>query len=537
MFVMTRRLIPYIAFLFACAGGHAAAAETVVLKGCLEGGSRHLYLGTVGDSQVYTLTGNTSALTKYVQREVSIEGNIDQSSQPSPSFHVLSLKHVFEAPQAKLNVSFGDSSIWKHERDEKYGIEFAHPPAWSRIPDSEWSMVEPNFAADQDAVIVGRFGAPLDLYPNSNFVDGTFGIFVNPRITNPQSCAQFGSAESRFISSHVAGGIEYSTFADVGAAAGTDYMHRDFHTFQNGLCYQISFEFGEWDTANSDTGCTVPPVKEADEWKVIDPLLATVSFSKPSIPMTPNESGASAAPRVMDFKASSDTADTAANRGQITLSWQTENADYVQLSYQCFPAPNGAGVSISEANIQRGCENNAMHLGGDMRPNHSPNASVEMLFGNFLRPEPISIRVTLTPFSRAMAYPTASKSLTVQVDAFNPFPGGVPAANGHVTLTYTPGVGASGRYRQGSPLTIQWRDNGSLRDACVNLYLVQDDGKGGLSYRLHIGDACLKPVRAGSYRWTIPNNYAGSGYRIFARAPGGSSSGSGAEFEIVPGGR
>lgn len=398
-----------------------ASAAQVVLKGCLQGGSDQLYLTTLSDSQSYKLTGNTSPLIKYAWREVSIEGAIEESRSPFPLFHITRLKQVLDIPQPRLTPSLQDSSLWQRETNAKYGIEFLHPRAWGRIPDPDWSMVRPNFAADNGAVIVGRFSMPRDLYPDSNFVGGTFGIFVNPQITNAQSCAQFGDADPRLLSSSTAGNIEYSVYAITGGAGGTSYGHRDFHTFQNGLCYQISFEFAEWNTANSDTGCTVPVLKEADEIKIVDPLLAAVAFSKPTASVLPNQNAAPAAPRVIDFNATPTTADTAANHGRITLSWQTENADYVQLSYRCFPAPNGPGVTILEENVQRACANNAMKLGDSIRPNRSPNASLTVLLGNFLQPEPISIAVTLTPLSRATAYPSASKSLTVQV---NPFPRG-----------------------------------------------------------------------------------------------------------------
>ena len=81
-------------------------------------------------------------------------------------------------------------------------------------------------------------------------------------------------------------------------------------------------------------------------------------------------------------------------------------------------------------------------------------------------------------------------------------------------------------------MTIRWRDT-LPHDPCVDLYLVQDDGRRGQKYRLQIVDSCLSPGRSGSYKWTIPEKYLGSGYRIFARTPGGSSSGLGPSFSIT----
>ncbi len=528
---MTRKLISYVTCLFTFTHGYALAAEQVVLRGCLKGGPGDLYVATSGTTQPYKLTGNTAALTRYIDKEVSLEGSVSVS--PEPSFAVNALKQVFDVPHPTLQASFTDPAFWRHETDATYGITYAHPIAWTRVADSEWSMANSNFAAGDGAVVLGRFQIPTELYAQSNFVGGAFGVFVNPQLTNAQSCAQFGDADPRLRSSRIVGHVEYSAFSAGGAAMGTYYSGRDFHTFQNGLCFQISFTFAEWNTANSDTGCSVPSLQEPEELRIVDSLIGAISFSQPANSVLPNENSAALTPRLIDFEASSETADIATNRGRITFSWKAENTDYVELSYTCFPRPKGAGVAISEENIQRDCENNAIHL-YDMRPNHSPYSSAAVLFGNFLQAQPISITVMLTPFSRATPYPAAAKSITVGVVAFNPFLTGVPASNGNVTLTYSPGVDANGSYRQGSALTIQWNDNFSSRDPCVNLYLAHDDGNGGMGYRSRISDACLKPARGGSYKWTIPNTFSGPGYRIFAITPGSSSSGSGPAFAILP---
>ncbi len=398
-------------------------------------------------------------------------------------------------------------------------------------------MVQPNFPASDGAVVLGRFQIPRELYPGTNFSGGAFGVFVNPRLMNAQSCAEFADADPRLRSSRRIGAAEYSTYTARGGAMGTFYSHRDFHTFQNGMCFQISFEFAEWNTGNSDTGCTVPSLKPVDELKIVDPLIGAISFSLAVNPRLSNENSSHLTPRVIEFKASSEMADPAANRGRITFSWKAENTDYVELSYRCSPALKGAGVVISEENIQRDCENNTLPLDSGMRPNHSPDSAAVVLFGNFLKAQPVSITVMLTPFSGATPYPAAAKYVIVGVAPFNPFPAGVPAPNGYVTLKYSPEVRANGNYQQGSALRIQWNDEFSFRDPCVNLYLAQDDGSGAMQYRDHIGDACLKPARGGSYQWIIPNTFSGRGYRIFAITPGSTSSGSGPAFAIAPASR
>jgi hypothetical protein len=93
----------------------------------------HLYLATPGKTQPYELTGNTAALAKYDEREVSLKGSVNETTRPWPSFDITAVEQVFDLRQPTLNSSFTDSSLWQHERDRKYGIVYAHPPAWPRI--------------------------------------------------------------------------------------------------------------------------------------------------------------------------------------------------------------------------------------------------------------------------------------------------------------------------------------------------------------------------------------------------------------------
>ena len=268
-----------------------------------------------------------------------------------------------------------------------------------------------------------------------------------------------------------------------------------------------------------------------DDLNLIKPFAGQVSFFRPGFTVR-RESNPHDVPRVTDFAVSSRTAGDITNRGQITFSWSTQNTDYVKFSYRCVPAPNGPGVVISENGGPRECENANPRLYPPESPNRSPNASQNVLFGNFHQLDPISIIVTITPFSHAIAYRRSSKSMTVRVEPHNAFPEGVPAANGNIAITYAASPNGKRNYEQGSPMTIRWTDALS-RDPCVNLYLVQEDGSGGESYRLQIGDTCFAPSRSGSYSWSVPEKYSGSGYRIFAMTPGATSTGIGPPFRII----
>lgn len=503
-----------------------------MLRGCLQSDGRRLYLGTVGQNGLYALTGNTARLQKYIDREISARGSVRPSDEPSmSSFNVAGLEEVFPRPRVVFSGWFKNTSAWHHESDLKYGIEYSEPAEWKPVSGSDWNMARANFVANDGAVTVASFAIPRELFPGSNFVGGNFGIFVNPRLTNRQSCDQFSDSGSRFRSSRNVGGIEYSAFIFGGAAAGTFYNSRDFHAFQNGLCFQVSFGFAQWNTGNSPTGCSIPSLKPADELKVVDAVLQAISFARPASP-PPVAAGSQRKPRVVEFKADGNVASTVTNRGILTFSWRTENTDYVQLSYHCVPAPTkGVGVTISEDNVQRECENARMHF-NDSQPTHSPDSYARVLFGNFLQPEPMAITVSIVPFSHATAFPEAAKHVAVSVEAINPFPAGLPTPQGSIALEYSPQRAA---YQPGTAVTINWKEAVPLHAPCVNLYLAEEEGSGRRTYRLHLADDCLQPARSGAYKWIVPDMGAGREYRIFAMTPGSVASGMGPPFTIGPG--
>lgn len=506
------------------------AEQNTTLMGCLGGSPGKFGITFSPNGEWYTLTGNTSGLARYVGKQVTVEGKKHVSTRPPSSFEVVRIDKVFATPRPRLNPAFSNPSIWHSERSPAYGIAFAYPEGTSRFSDSELGVLQPGFVSGKNVTAIASFLIPPDVYPYKSFGGGTFAIFVNPAITNAGSCSEFGVSDPRFRSSHSVSGIQYTVMTMRGGAAGTVYSNRSFHTFQNGICYEVAFRLIEPEPGNYPDGCMIPMITEADEDKLIEPFLARVSFFPPTIALA-KESNPHAAPRVTEFKASSETADDATNRGQITFSWSTRDADYVGLSYTCVPAPTGPGVVITEGGVQRDCENSKLRY-SDLVPNRSPNGSANVLFGSFHLPDPISVSITVTPFSHGMPYPDSSKSVKIRIDPYNPFPEGVPAANGNIVITYSPNANAKGNYRQGSPLTIRWTD-ALARDPCVDLYLVQQDGSGRGSYRVQIGGRCFSPSRSGSYAWTIPDKYLGSGYRIFARTPGGTSSGLGPRFSIM----
>jgi hypothetical protein len=506
-------------------------ANEVTVVGCLSGSPEALLLSD-SEGSVFRLTGRTPALAKHVGEEISVRGTKDEDTDSITSVAVTSVTEVFKAPEPRLSSSFRNSSNWRAHANVEYGVKFAMPQ-FSGSATGSGVNLQANFVADDATVTVGTLEIPREIYPDTNFVGGSFALSVNPEITNVKSCEQFGTSDPRYLSSRTMGGIRYAELTAGEGAAGTAYSEYYFHTFQNGLCYEIAFEFGEYNTGNQDLGCRVSLLREKDELTVIEALAGRVSFFPPTA-KAPAPSKSSSIPKITSFSASSDLADDVTNRGQITFSWSSEGVDYVELSYRCSVRSDGVVILEGEG---RNCENSgAPAIQYPEHFNRSPNSSTDVIFGNFHRDDPISIEVTITPFSNGMAYPQFGKSLTINVDPHNPFPEGVPSATANMTILYSASADGSSKYQPGSQLTIRWTDT-LLRDPCVDLYLVQDRNvrarNGGRNYISQIVDQCLTPASGGSYTWTIPSKYLGSDFRIYARTPGGTSSAWGPAFSIV----
>jgi hypothetical protein len=520
------------------------------LKGCVYGGPDQFFLATDESAQSFALTGKTSALEKFRDKEITVEGDgtgppipVDGYFEPFPSFQVNRIVGVSPQREPSLSASFSNISAWRAERNEKYGVEFAHPESMISAPDHS-PTPEPNFVTGENVQALSTFTIPRDTYSDANLLAGSFSIFVNGNIRNAESCREFGSAgpQELPVSPLMVGKLEYAAMEGGGAAAGTWYSDYYFHIFQNGMCYEVAFELVEYNAHNATTACNVPLLSQKDNMNLINPLLAKVSFFQPTVPSL-KERDPNAVPRVTGFSASSEIADGRTNRGQITFSWTTQDAEYVEFTYTCVvPDETAQGgilsVVISENGPNRYCQNipsfkrySAGHF------YHSPNSSEVMGFGYFDHDDPTSVTVTITPFTHGAAYPASSKSLTIAISPYKPFPLGVPVDTRNMTLAYTPAAEGTQGYQQGSTLSITWTDT-RIQDPCVILYLVQDNGRdGGEDYLLQINGkreiGCLRPSRSGSYTWLVTSRYSGSGFRVLARTPGGTSGTLGAPFTII----
>jgi hypothetical protein len=110
----------------------------------------------------------------------------------------------------------------------------------------------------------------------------------------------------------------------------------------------------------------------------------------------------------------------------LALSWKARNADYVRLSYTCAPKVQIRTGQIDQAYIEdasysRFCGNTWL---SEVVANRPPKSSEELTLHDEFQREPVTIEITLTPFSHGDAFPQSSKSLSIYVPllARNPPP-------------------------------------------------------------------------------------------------------------------
>ena len=247
--------------------------------GCFSGTPGAFQLSD-SEGYLYRLTGRTSGLEKCAGAEISIQGTKDESAQ---TLEVSSFKEIFRAPGPKLSSSFNNRSNWSTQTNRKFGVKFALP----RFANSTAAFEsDTNFAIEQGMVTLAELDIPSEIYPHTNFIGGSFAISVNPQITNRQSCEQFGeqfgAVDQGSLSSRTISGIRYAerTSSDSGMGKlGSVYY---FHSFQNTLCYELSFRLLSSNPEFLNLSCAVSVVGKKDYLNVVEGLAGRVSFFRPT---------------------------------------------------------------------------------------------------------------------------------------------------------------------------------------------------------------------------------------------------------------
>jgi Kre9/KNH-like N-terminal Ig-like domain len=349
---------------------------------------------------------------------------------------------------------------------------------------------------------------------------------VSPTITNATACNQFSDVNRMpsQLSTITVNGVKYTTGSTGSAAAGSESGDSYFHTYQNGFCYEFLLEVNTFNRGALDNPSSVQEFN--DTANLQNYFLSSVSFSAPTA--KPPISGNST-PAVASFTESSQVAYSGTPNSGITFSWTTQGVDYVQLSYSC-----ASGLLIvNGANPQ--CQG---LVDPPSSPNYSPNGSTTIVFGNENRSSPVQssipVTITLVPFVNGMVASNLEKTVNLTVTPENAFPNGVPATNNKLNLNIN-----GSNFKQGSSMNIAWTDSNDTNandptppDSCVDLYLVQDNANGGETYLYQIVSSCVQPAMSGSYSWTVPSNYSGSGFHILGITPGLTANALSAPFTI-----
>jgi hypothetical protein len=388
--------------------------QEVTVTGCVLGSAERFDLAEESKSTPTRLIGHTSELAKYAAAgyPVTIRGTLDESTDPATITIIFAKAHSI--PMARLARAFSNSSNWKSERDVKNGIKYAHPGYLvAAAVDSE--PLDPDFVDENGSVTLRSLEIPPDIYPNSNFAGGTFGIFVNSNIENQESCEQFGSNDPEFISSQIIAGVRYTTRIRGSIAGGGRYViENSFHTFEHGLCYGVQFEYYVSNPRIADQGCMTPVLTEKDKQHIVELLIGKISFFQPSPAVVRTES--QAVPEVTSFESSADAFVRMVNHGNVNFTWTTWGADYVQLSTVCTAQVASGELSLFGGGVGKDCGSGQAFSSSPA--NQSPDSTAEIEAEHFSHLDTIPITITITPFSHSKAYPGSSKSLTLNVVPF-----------------------------------------------------------------------------------------------------------------------
>lgn len=406
----------------------SASSVDVDIVGCVDRKGDTFELTNVFFYVLYNLTGQTAGLENHIGDEVRVRGievPSPASATPPPSgeqrrpptLQVTSVDLMMHKNPEGVRPVLGNPDTWvKHENPE-YGVGVRYPPtfqdATSQFP---WPS---NFAgqAPSSGNSIVTVSIPRTTYPDSNFGDGDFAVFVSPSIRSEGTCKQF-SKFPEYAGSINFDGISYSRTVDGGGAAGTAGSVYYFHTFQNDLCYEFAFYFSGLDGTGIDVPCEMQWVSEDNELELIRGVLSTVSFATPKLKVTrPEVPAHKVVPSVMSFE-HGPVLQKPVGRGSVNtvaISWKT-NADYVQIRYPC--------AKFLSASTEGQAEYGRLGTCGENTDTNLPaNGSMSLLLLNY-NPAPVDFVLTIVPFTDGVGHPKDSKtaSISAPVSPHAPLP-------------------------------------------------------------------------------------------------------------------
>ena len=372
-------------------------ASTPVV-GCLSERSGKLIL-TDKDGGTYLLEGHTAELKAHIGDELSVSGRIRAAGRESGDdepFRVASFTTVLRKDPAGVQPQLGDPSNWSTITDKSLGVVVRQPKTFLQ---QDGEPVRSNFVDPAGILTLHAWSIPREVYSGSNFVRGTFGVAVDPKIRSEGTCRQFGSTTPGYAISKTLDGTRYAQTQIEGVATGTADIVYYLHTFQNGFCYELTVEFDEADGTGMELFfCTIQWLAKDNEQKLLDSLLSQVSFLAPEKRNAAKGIPAEQ-PVVTSLEQFQDPPET-----PTVVSWSTEGADYVQLQFPC----------IDEKVFVSSLSGRDMRCGGQIDRNFPPNGSEELVLGN-LNSRSVQLVLTVEPFSDGVEYHGGSKTITLEI--------------------------------------------------------------------------------------------------------------------------
>jgi hypothetical protein len=386
---------------------HGEAGSQVDVVGCLSEQSGSFKL-TDEDGYIYDLEGQTAGLENHVGDELKVSGlrahpTIPPTGHPLPetTLRVTALRTLLHVNPEGVPPVLGD--LWDSYTNQNYGFEFRYPRK-SEYREGEDTHPQANFVDQDKAAAVSFLGLGIqrETYPDSNFVQGSFTAIVAPGIRSEGTCAQFGSFWPEHTSSLTIHGVKYAETLSAGVGAGTTSNEYYFHTFQNGLCYELAFEFDEANGTGMPLTCSVQWVSERNEFELMNVVLSQVRFLTPEFkPRLAEPRRKNSPPTVVSFEHSAIVGDRSIS---FDLSWDTEGADYVQLHYECVKNLIVSGLSFG-GNLE--C--------GDATDRNFPaKGTASLMLGNF-NLQTVNFVVAVEPFFEGVEYRERSKAMTIAI--------------------------------------------------------------------------------------------------------------------------
>jgi len=394
------------------------AGKEVEADGCLDRKAGKFELTNSFWWVVYYLRGKTAGLENHIGDELKVRGieispgKASAASSPQdrvpPTLQVTSFEVLTHKNPEGVRPVLGSLARWVSYDNPEYGVRLRYPATFTQGQQG-YPRVHSNFAGEAltpDSPIV-NVGIPRTTYPDSNYVEGAFTVSVDPKIHNEGTCKQFRTFWPEHTGSTTVNGISCSRTLDVGVAMGTAYSGYDFHTFQNSLCYEFSFNFAESNGGGMDVPCSMQWVSEDNDFELIRAVLSQVSFAKPLFKAAGGEEPKQKiVPSVISFEHGPIAPPP--TPGSIPMatgvSWKTMNADYVQIRYPCTKSLYASTVQSQGYSLGKCGENADTNL--------PPNGSMGLLVDNF-NPTPVELVLTLEPFRDGVGYPKESKSISI----------------------------------------------------------------------------------------------------------------------------